>query len=56
MQIIIAEPDGFPDEALALLQSEGRVVLCGPNPALSFHDSRGERALGSPCGIASMRP
>jgi D-3-phosphoglycerate dehydrogenase len=36
MQIIIAEPDGFPDEALALLQSEGRVVLCGPNPAALF--------------------
>jgi len=33
MQIIIAGPDGFPDEALALLRPEGRVVLCGPNPA-----------------------
>jgi D-3-phosphoglycerate dehydrogenase / 2-oxoglutarate reductase len=31
LQIVIAEPDGFPEESSALLRSEGQVVLCGPD-------------------------
>ncbi len=33
MQIVIAEPDGFSEESLALLRTEGQVVLCGPDRA-----------------------
>jgi D-3-phosphoglycerate dehydrogenase / 2-oxoglutarate reductase len=33
VQIVIAEPDGFPEESSALLRSEGQVVLCGPDGA-----------------------